>query len=237
MSSAQVQAFALPEILESILLHLPTRDLLVNAQLVCHSWNEVIQCRTLQQALFFEPIPASSIQELNFNPLLQEVFFPWFDPRQQANRYSRGAEIKALEWNSSDKKKSAYRRKRASWRRMLPIQPPATIFEVDFYSMAMAGSKRKKGEIPFADGVRMGTLYDYVYKRISRPISSFWVEWKMFPSVSTDTSAEEVPWTPNPKVTMHIRWTRQCSGGRPPDLGEIFRSEGFQDLEVVLKSP
>lgn len=56
--SAAGRVFAIPELLEEILLHLPFQNILVDAQRVDKTWQAVIKTsRKLQQALFFEPIP------------------------------------------------------------------------------------------------------------------------------------------------------------------------------------
>lgn len=53
---------AIPELFETILLGLPTCDLLINAQRVCKDWRTGIKfSKRLQQALFFEPLPGSSL--------------------------------------------------------------------------------------------------------------------------------------------------------------------------------
>ena len=54
------KAFAIPELLEAILLHLTTRDLLLS-QRVAKNWKSTISAsRLLRQALFLEPIPAQT---------------------------------------------------------------------------------------------------------------------------------------------------------------------------------
>ena len=54
------KAFAIPELLEAILLHLTTRDLLLS-QRVAKTWKPTISAsRLLRQALFLEPIPAQT---------------------------------------------------------------------------------------------------------------------------------------------------------------------------------
>ncbi|KAE8444470.1 hypothetical protein EG329_000561 [Mollisiaceae sp. DMI_Dod_QoI] len=239
MSLAQEQAFSLPEIVETILLQLPLRDLLINGQLVCHSWNSAIQSPTLQQALFIQPQPKTDDQEPRFNPLLKEAFFPWFDKNQKQNRFSRGNEFRTLDWNSNDKKRAAYARKEASWRRMLPVQPPATTFEVDAISNYQMGSRRQKGEVRFEEGVRMGALYDYAQKTVAKPISSFWVEWHMVPEEEDDSDTplrQEVEWKPSQKVTVHTSYTFQCVQGMRGDVGPEFRSEGYENLEITFES-
>jgi hypothetical protein len=52
----QSKVLTTPELLETILLHLDTRTLLVSAQRVCQTWKVLIQTSpTIQQALFFRP--------------------------------------------------------------------------------------------------------------------------------------------------------------------------------------
>ena len=54
--TAASQVFCTPELLESILLHVPPRDLLCHATLVCSQWHAVIDtCAPIQRALFFLP--------------------------------------------------------------------------------------------------------------------------------------------------------------------------------------
>ena len=54
------KAFAIPELLEAILLHLTTRDLLLS-QRVAKNWKSTIEAsRLLRQALFLDPIPAQT---------------------------------------------------------------------------------------------------------------------------------------------------------------------------------
>ncbi|KUJ13209.1 uncharacterized protein LY89DRAFT_784962 [Mollisia scopiformis] len=236
MTPAQNQVFALPEIVENILLQLPLRDLLVNAQRVCHGWNEVTKSPTLQQALFFEPSPQSQTTDPTFNPLLQEVFKPWFTAEQRKSRYNRGEQFLALDWNSSDAKREAYRKEEASWRRMLPIQPPATVFQIDAKTYSMGGTFRERGELTITDGVRMGVLYDYAYVAVACPISSFWVEWNMLPRVDAyDSDQFDVRGNSKedgPMVTLHTRHTIQCCVDDVPDIPWQLESKGYKKLDI-----
>lgn len=238
MGHAQEQVFSLPEIVEKILFQLPVRDLLVNAQLVCRGWNTAVKSPTLQQALFFQLKLENKDYEPRFNPLLKKVFPPWFS-KNQKNAYAHGKVFAELDWYSSHEKIADYARKEASWRQMLPVQPPPTTLEVDAITSAMVGRRQSKGKVNFKDGVRMGTLYDYAQKTVSRPISSFWVEWKMFRPMNDDSDTplqKEAVWKPSPTVTMHTRHTVQCRKGMPSDIGPEFKSEGYQDLEITFDS-
>lgn len=119
---------------------------------------------------------------------------------------------------------------------MLPVQPPPTTLEVDALISAMGRGRQKSGEVKFEEGVHMGTLYDYAQKTVSKPISSFWVEWKMFAPVNDAAVQEEVAWKPSPTVTMHTRHTVQCIKSMPSDVGPEFKSEGYQDLEITFET-
>lgn len=89
----------------------------------------------------------------------------------------------SLDWNRSYAKQDAYSRKEASWRRMLPVQPPAKTLEVVTLSYHEDQQFESKGEMQFEDGVRIGTLYDLGYQTVWQPISSFWISWDMFPDM------------------------------------------------------
>lgn len=102
--TAEVQALAIPEILESILLQLPLLDLLVNAQRVSHTWKRTIDSSpAIQQVLFFQPTTLESNQNPHFNLLLQKAFPPWFFSksngcygRGRIFKHYHGAKIKLL---------------------------------------------------------------------------------------------------------------------------------------------
>ena len=122
------------ELLECIMIHLPERDVLVNAQQVCRLWHSLIATSpTLQQILGFQPSQSTKTsQEGIVNPILASCFFPWFRsfeidaPRNAIERL----DFRNLDWNCSPRKREAYRRKDASWRRMLAVQPPVQYFSI-----------------------------------------------------------------------------------------------------------
>ncbi|KAK8087138.1 hypothetical protein PG994_002112 [Apiospora phragmitis] len=95
MATEQAQHAVLleiPELLETILLHLEQRDLLVNAQRVCRQWRQCItETISIQQHLFLLPEPARSTSSNSNaeadadalpaprpNPLLARHFPEWF---------------------------------------------------------------------------------------------------------------------------------------------------------------
>jgi hypothetical protein len=109
------------------------------------------------------------------------------------------------------------------------------------------------GEVRFEDGVRMGTLYDLAYQTVAVPISGFRVVWNMMAKddkgngevdlelpdidmplrkvVAANKRKEEADYM----VTMLTTYTIQCKRGMPPDVGEEFRSEGFERLDMKME--
>ncbi|PVH83800.1 hypothetical protein DL98DRAFT_512951 [Cadophora sp. DSE1049] len=247
--SARDQVLSLPELNAAIIIQLPINDILINAQRVNRNWKAAVDSLPVQRALFLEPLPSDRGLKPEFNPLLVGKFPHWFKPteRKGSGRGKRGWQFKELEWGSSAETCAAYARKDASWRQMLPVQPPATIFEIRQAGHYQMGSYLKVGQVTFKDGVRMGTLYDWAQKTVATPISGFQMKWHMAaPSedakVSFAMPADE-PETPEelekrargrgpPKVTMRTRYTMQCCVDMEPDVGPEFVSEGYEDLKL-----
>jgi hypothetical protein len=247
------EVLAIPELVSAILLHLPLQDLLVNAQLVSHSWNRLIKTSVpLQQRLFFSPVPSpkqgsKSSRPPRFNPLLQTSFPSWFT--NKSTRFGRGDQFVTLPWNSSPKKVKAYMRKGASWRKMLPIQPPVRNFEVVKHSHYQRGNRMQKGQVRFEDGVRMGILYDYAYETVRHPISSFSMKWQIdatldeksqdaelecLGNLDDEDEGEEKGWVDEVVMTTH--YTFQCCRGMADDVKKEMRSEGYEDVGLVWKA-
>ncbi|KAH9220747.1 hypothetical protein DL95DRAFT_382668 [Leptodontidium sp. 2 PMI_412] len=247
--SARDQVFAIPELTTAIILQLPIQDILIHAQLVNRSWKAAVDSLSVQQALFLSPRSSNPGLKPEFNPLLVKSFPHWFKPteRKGTGRGKRGWQFKELEWGSSDEKCAAYARKEASWRRMLPVQPPATNLEIRQAEHYQLGSYLTVGQVEFAEGVRMGTIYDWAQKTVARPISKFQMKWHMAPptldpeldySMAADEmeSLEEIEKRARgqgpPKVTMHTSYTMQCSVGLGGDVGPKFVSQGFEELDI-----
>ena len=144
--SAAARVLAIPELLESILFYLPMRDLLL-AQSVNHTFHSVISStRSLQENLFFRPrLPTTrdGSAQRQINELLHPDVAPWFravlyvrkgsDGRVHPVRTSRNNCLIRLAPHSGSNKDinavvsdsyTRFMRKDASWRRMLPTQPP-----------------------------------------------------------------------------------------------------------------
>lgn len=201
-----------PELLETILLNLSMQDLLLHALLVSHSFHVLIcSSPALQQHLFFLPKAPSRPSDYLPNPLLVQKFSPFFQNLQPSPRHHSKAEpvkpprfhfinIQQLEGRSAPEFNSswtsnplAFRRKEASWRRMLVLQPPvekAIIVNAEMVPVTMqwklaremkdfssnttldAGEgmeggeeKTSKGE---GSGLRMGWLYDHAAEGLGK---------------------------------------------------------------------
>ncbi|KAF5877240.1 putative f-box domain protein [Botrytis fragariae] len=144
-SSVQT-VFAIPELLELILLQLPFLDL-VRAQMINQSFIDVIESSNLlQRALFFRASPDTSFPRPN--PLLQPCHNAQFlDLRstQTRCRYLHNPRGRRMadwsKWPVIDYRdgfklniqptNEAVRRKEASWRRMLIVQPPVEELEMN----------------------------------------------------------------------------------------------------------
>ncbi|KAK6819927.1 hypothetical protein RU639_007032 [Aspergillus parasiticus] len=104
----QHMLFHLVETLEQILLETDTRTLLTSAQLVCHKWHKAIKWSPrIQSALFFNPSLNLHHPRIT-NPFVREIIgkFP-----------ALTAEPCLL-------------RPEASWRKMLPQQPPVSFIKI-----------------------------------------------------------------------------------------------------------
>jgi hypothetical protein len=160
MSSACTRVLSTPELLESILKHLPLPTLL-HAQLVSTYFHSTITSSPiLQQLLFFRP---STSQEWTLNPLLRKHFLPFFVV--PGKKYGGGRHqfksLQALPWTKSPTTKAAFLRKGASWRNMLIMHPSPKVLHVKSWVHAMGGDTESKVTISFPDNcVTMGKLYD-----------------------------------------------------------------------------
>jgi hypothetical protein len=240
--TALKEVFALPELFSAILLHLPIHDLLLSAPLVSHTWNDLIaRSPSLQACLFFHPRPHHPLSALEINPLLQAAFRPWFHNRPLEYSYP-ALMFTSLDWNRSYAKQAAFSRKEASWRRMLPVQPPAKILEVVKLSYHEDQQYGNKGEVRFEHGVRMGTLYDLGYQTLRQPISSFWISWQMFPDMDCqdfgwgcwdeDEELEHAVSSEADTITFTLSKTIQEDIPETYILGPEFRSLGYQTVDV-----
>ncbi|KAH8896356.1 hypothetical protein GQ53DRAFT_743572 [Thozetella sp. PMI_491] len=133
MSLRRDEVMQTTELLEQILLHLDLRTLLTAAKRVNRHWENLISASpTVQKALFFQPCDASEVSEPRLNPLLQEVFPFWL---------KSGAVTDHGHLNKSTlgRESSRFLRPEASWRYMLPRQPPVSVPAIWRQFHAMGG--------------------------------------------------------------------------------------------------
>ncbi|KAJ6584380.1 hypothetical protein B0H19DRAFT_1104882 [Mycena capillaripes] len=239
MSPAQDTVLLTPELLELVLTHVPMRDLLVTASRVSKTWRALTLAPTLQRILFFQPDPSAS-SETTQNPLLVELFPPFFIPELMARDSERWEEgdwpdanaIKAMPWSRAP---DAFRRREASWRRMLVAQPPARTMGVIERCHDRGGDSERRGvlrvatELDSEGGLRMGVLYDIVLPLINRTDSSFCIRWH------SDTGLDESQEQEEEKggLTLTAIFTAACIRGRPgPFRDQLFYSEGAKSVEI-----
>jgi len=243
-SKAQETVFSIPELFSGILQHLPLGDLLLSAPLVNHSWHHLIaSSNSLRARLFFHPRPHNSHQKPETNPFLKGNFHPWFHNRPID--YIHPVQMfTSLPWSLNKAKTDAYLRKDASWRRMLPAQPPARSMEIVKFMYHGVGQVEQRGELRFEDGVRMGTLYDLAFQTVFEPLSSFWISWHMFPDMdcqdfgwgclSEDDESETEGDSRSERITFNVSWTEDGDEWLTDRLGSAWRSLGHENLDLAL---
>lgn len=155
--------WAVPEIAENILVHLPMKDLLL-AQRVSSGWKQLItRSPVLQERLFFRPrqsdanrqLPSDAVPARELNLLLVEHMPMWFPTSED----KRDQSVRDAPWAESVSR-LVFLRRDASWRRMLLAQPPFTLFESVQRVHHRVGDELSVGCIEQPDGVRMGLAYD-----------------------------------------------------------------------------
>lgn len=159
------------ELLEPILLCLDMRCLLTSALRVCRQWRDVIQGSVLlRRALFFEceEDPAGN-NEVTFNPLLVELFPLLFDFHGTPD--PRGFNDLAVEALPIGRRRVAFYRRNASWRRMHMRQPP--VKHVGLWTLDTIRYRIEKIQlVKYDTGLRMEGFYFLVLKHV------FW--WDLF---------------------------------------------------------
>ena len=158
--SAQDIALSIPEVTSLILQQLPTRDLLL-AQRISKFFATLIQTApALQEHLFFRPLIAPLEVESVINPLLQEVFKPWLGRGPTRDPFPCRETLDALSLAQSHGSREAFKRKEASWSRMLITQPP--IQHLEFLDTDSNVTDRMGIAINYSanEGLRMGKLFD-----------------------------------------------------------------------------
>ena len=168
--AAAKKVLSTTELLEAILIELPTRDLLL-AQQVSKQWQSVVvRSVQLQKALFFKAVPGGTIFSWDIkeygkvlkNPLLE----PLFCLLNSVKAKSFQSTTKEL-FNLPGYVHSSWNEPNASWRSMLPTQP-ATIDLFNVYSV-INYHQSKTGHFS-RDTVRMGEIID----KIDKTMEDFW---------------------------------------------------------------
>ncbi|KAJ6584376.1 hypothetical protein B0H19DRAFT_1104870 [Mycena capillaripes] len=233
MSPAQDTVLSTPELLELVLAHVPMRDLLVSAPRVSKTWRALTLTPTLQRILFFQPDPSSTAQKSRptQNPLLVEFFPPFFIPdleHWERWYWPDANAIKAMPWAKAPE---AFRRREASWRRMLVVQPPARMMRVMERCHSRRGDSKRRGVLRVDDlegGLRMGVLYDLVVPLVDREESSFCTRWHCDADIDKGEEGD---------LTLTVGFTAMCIQGRPGEFrdDEQFYCEGAEAVEIEFE--
>ncbi|KAJ7899792.1 hypothetical protein B0H13DRAFT_1718063 [Mycena leptocephala] len=173
--SARDSVIQTRELVEHTLALLPIRDLLVTAPLVSKMWQAITLSPSLQRALFFEADPTASASHPIKNPLLVELFEPFFAPNA-ARKFpwpGSAASIVAMPWAQAPE---AFKRADASWRRMLVTQPPAQTMVVIHNRHSMGGRSQRKAVLRDLS-LRMGMLYDFAVPFLHSEHARFRIKW------------------------------------------------------------
>lgn len=153
------------ELLEPILLYLDMRSLLTSALRVCRRWRDLIQgSAPLQRALFFEcEETRAGSHEITFNPLLVECFPLLFDFTSIPS--PDGFNNLAIEALPIGRRRVAFDRLDASWRRMHMRKPP--VKHVALWTLdTIRRRKEKMKVVEYDGGLRMEGFYFLVLKHI-----------------------------------------------------------------------
>ncbi|KAK7013249.1 putative f-box domain protein [Favolaschia claudopus] len=225
-STTQNTVISSPELLELILSHLPMRDLLCIAPLVSKAWQATTTTPYLQRILFFKPDPSADPSTLIQNPLLAEIFSPFFTPLE--NPYAchwpgRTASIWEMPWL---KNLDAFRRAGASWRRMLVTQPPVRTSALKHVTRYRYGSTTRQATLSGLS-LRMGFLFDLILP-LTQDGVWFWIDWHGAGGKHGHTCDS----------TIHLRKSLGCVVDlRPVKRDTRFDSEERQIVEIPFDPP
>ncbi|KAJ6488962.1 hypothetical protein C8R45DRAFT_993280 [Mycena sanguinolenta] len=172
--SARDSVIQTPELVEHTLALLPIRDLLVTAPLVNKIWQAITLSPSLRRALFFEADPTASASHPVKNPLLVELFPPFFASNTSKHPWPGTADsILAMPWCQAPE---AFKRADASWRRMLVTQPPAQTMLVIHTLHGMFGMSERRAVLQNYP-LRMGMLYDFAVPLLHYGDAQFTIKW------------------------------------------------------------
>ncbi|KAK7048458.1 putative MFS transporter [Favolaschia claudopus] len=202
--SSSTEIICVPELLEQILAQLPLRDLLVTAPLVCKAWRSHI--------LFFESDPLAPLSTRVQNQLLAESFAPFFTSGPLEWPYYAKS-IMEMPWFKAP---DAFRRREASWRRMLVTQPLTQTLLVKHARSSMGGTFERRALLKDLS-LCMGFLHDLTLTLIHDQRDSVTSTFRLYWSVDSETRSE---------LTLAVFSSMGCRS-RDSDwaLDEKFRSE------------
>ncbi|KAF2671982.1 hypothetical protein BT63DRAFT_185168 [Microthyrium microscopicum] len=241
------------EILAEIFVKLDLGDLL-RIQRVCQHWTTIICASpTLQQALFFRPSQQRPDSEFGFNPLLKELFPPFFltpitdiedsDDEVESSMSQSADVVKDMQWFVDKERRNAVLRPDASWRRMFPIQPPIKLREIQFehYYPCVYSTRTPRAQISSEfdelqeHGIKMGLLYDLVISQLDRDYVAelgdrvndsanyFLLQW---PSQASASNTEMT--SSSSDLVLFMNSIIGCCGGKP----EIWAVNGLQSAPL-----
>lgn len=227
--SAISKVFGIPLLLEAILLNLPHADLLLNAQRVNNDFRTLIlSSPVIQRKLFFQADSTSDSQNrpVEFNPLLKH-FRGWFNSAP----VELSSENSGYIWEFNPKFAVAFARPEASWRRMYPAQPVAHILSVVKTTHARGGGCRESGKKKFQAGLKMGLLYDYIWREMSWwGFTAFYIVWDSLKmEVGSGVAVEDG------QIKIVVRHLVVCC---PPlvERSMFFKSKGYEMVDINLET-
>jgi hypothetical protein len=254
-STAVADAWALTEIAENILAHLPMKDLLL-AQRVSTGWRELIRSSPVLQELLFmrqrqsaapQTFSSDGIPMREYNPLLIKHMSMWFSTNEDTWRQT----VKDAPW-AQTVSRLVFLRQDASWRQMLLAQPPFTIFESVQQVHCMGGDRLSVGCVEQQDGVRMGLAYDKAVESVQGGSAILPNHFYTLmdgrlahdaqgPNVQVDVEASERIFGGTNKFTLFSKTTQGCMQpsyevGRRMRLEQAqFTSSGSKPVKIVLR--
>lgn len=233
MTDAASLVFSTPELLELILLNLPHRDLLLSRR-ISSTFNKLIDfSRPLQQKLFLHPSPDTTLKDWHANPLLRDLFLPFFAAPEDRFNSRDYSVLKALDWAKDEKTRQAIIRKEANWRQMALISHPPHLLRVVKWTHDMDGSSEVMAHVPFDSkkGVTMGAVYDIVHSFVVKnSVCSFGMAFNQVDMPVENQLIEnnnpESERQARVEMTLYLDWTWQCCIGGPGYDDAKLRSDG-----------
>lgn len=126
--AAKAEVMETKELFEMILFRMSLQDLLMKAQRVSKHWETTIDSsQKLQQALFFEPIPAIAFPELFESPIMQPYWQVSKSDLIPTTVVANPFYIRLNQPNLSPEIARHLWEPESSWRKMLICQPPVLV--------------------------------------------------------------------------------------------------------------